>query len=189
MKQVNRERALIVSYSYSGHTHSIAQALQSSTGADWCEIYPWQPYPMAFPELLAQVKREIRAGYRPRLLPLSYSPKSYDLIFLGCPNWCGTLPPPVAAYLHQHDFSGKVILPFYSHCGGVPCDMRGDIQKLCPKAQVGEALGILDPETGEETAQKLSQWLLRAGFAVRCGNRHGMEDDKRKQRLESRRQR
>ena len=45
------ERLLIVSYSYSGHTHRIAEALQKITGADWCEIYPWQPYPMAFPEL------------------------------------------------------------------------------------------------------------------------------------------
>lgn len=50
-------RPLIVSYSYSGNTHRIAQEIQSATGGDWCEIYPWQPYPMAFPELLRQVKK------------------------------------------------------------------------------------------------------------------------------------
>ena len=43
---------LIVSYSYSGNTHRIAQEIQKMTGGNWCEIYPWQPYPMAFPELL-----------------------------------------------------------------------------------------------------------------------------------------
>ena len=158
-------QALIVSYSYSGHTHRIAQALQAFTGADWCEIYPWQPYPMAFPELLAQVKRELKTGYRPRLLPLSHAPKPYELIFLGCPNWCGTLPPPVAAYLHQHDLSGKVILPFYSHCGGVPCDMRGDIQELCPKARVWEALSVLNQDE-EKLPELFSQWLARAGLSV-----------------------
>lgn len=37
-------KALIVSYSYSGNTHEIARTLQSVTGADWCEIYPWQSH-------------------------------------------------------------------------------------------------------------------------------------------------
>ncbi len=49
-------RSLIVSYSYSGNTHRIAREIQTLTGGDWCEIYPWQPYPAAFPELLQQVK-------------------------------------------------------------------------------------------------------------------------------------
>ena len=70
------KQVLIVSYSYTGNTHKIAQEIQKLTGGDLCEIYPWQPYPMAFPELLAQVKREIAAGYRPRLLAPPYSPKN-----------------------------------------------------------------------------------------------------------------
>ena len=160
----NRElgRFLIISYSYSGHTHRIAEALQQVTGGDWCEIYPWQPYPMAFPELLSQVKKEIKAGYRPRLLPLSHSPQRYPVIFLGAPNWCGTLPPPVSAWLCQHDLTGKTIFPFYSHCGGVPCDMQREIQRRCPKAKVCEALGVLNQE--EDTLPELfSQWLVRLG--------------------------
>ena len=52
-------RPLIVSYSYSGNTQRIAREIQTVTGGDWSEIYPWQPYPMAFPELLEQVRREI----------------------------------------------------------------------------------------------------------------------------------
>lgn len=112
-------RPLIVSYSYSGNTHRIAQKIQSATDGDWCEIYPWQPYPMAFPELLEQVKKEVQAHYRPRLLPVSYSPHSYSVILAGTPNWCGTIAPPLASWLYKNDLSGKIILPFYSHCGGV----------------------------------------------------------------------
>ena len=48
-------RPLIVSYSYTGHTQRIAQELQRMTNGDLCDIYPWQPYPMAFSELLRQV--------------------------------------------------------------------------------------------------------------------------------------
>ena len=69
MKEKNPDRnehigsgqILIVSYSYSGNTHRIAQEIQKATGGDWSEIYPWQPYPMAFPELLQQVKQEVQS--------------------------------------------------------------------------------------------------------------------------------
>ena len=62
------KRPLIVSYSYSGNTHQIGRQLQAITFGDWREIHPWQPYPMAFSELLGQVKREIGWSYYPRRL-------------------------------------------------------------------------------------------------------------------------
>lgn len=39
MDHTNEPRLLIVSYSYSGHTHRLAEAIQHLTGGDWCEIY------------------------------------------------------------------------------------------------------------------------------------------------------
>ena len=163
---------LIVSYSYSGNTHRIAQKIQSATDGDWCEIYPWQPYPMAFPELLEQVKKEVQARGRPRLLPVSCSPHSYSVIFAGTPNWCGTLAPPLASWLYKNDLSGKIILPFYSHCGGVSGDLREDIARLCPKADVREALGMID-DGGKELPDTLHKWFVRTGITDLPGFRAG----------------
>lgn len=161
--------ALIISYSYSGHTHQIAQALQSLTGVDWCEIYPWQPYPVEFPDLLQQVQGEVKRGYRPRLLPGARAPRPYSVIFAGTPNWCGTIAPPLASWLSRHDLSGKLILPFYSHCGGVAGDLAGDIAALCPRAAVGEALSIIGAG-GEALPELLRQWLQRVGMgSARAG--------------------
>lgn len=154
------EKALIVAYSYSGNTHRIAREIQAVTGGDLCEIYPWQPYPMAFPKLLAQVKKEIAAQYRPRLLPTAYLPRSYPVLFVGTPNWCGTIAPPLASWLHKNDLSGKILLPFYSHCGGVLGDLRADIAKLCPKADVREALSVIDSRK-EGLREALEEWLQR----------------------------
>lgn len=89
------KNALVVFYSYSGNTHQIAKTIQSLTGSDWSEIYPWQPYPVEFPELLKQVQREVEIGYQPRLLPSSHSPQLYSVILAGAPNWCGTIAPPL----------------------------------------------------------------------------------------------
>ncbi len=154
---------LIISYSYSGNTHRIAHGIQEITGGDWCEIYPWQPYPMAFPELLGQVKKEVQSHYRPRLLPVSRSPHPYSVIFVGTPNWCGTIAPPLASWLYKNDLSGKIILPFYSHCGGVSGDLRGDIAKLCPKADVREALSVID-DGEKELVDLLRKWLIKTGI-------------------------
>lgn len=151
---------LIVSYSYTGHTQRIAREIQTLTGADWCEIYPWQPYPMAFPELLEQVRKEIQTGYHPRLLPGTSNPKPYPVIFAGSPNWCGHIAPPLASWLAKHDLSGKMILPFYSHCGGVSCDFGREIARLCPGAKVREALGVLE-NPGADLPRILQDWIKK----------------------------
>lgn len=158
------DRTLIVSYSYSGHTHRLAQALQTMTGGDRCEIYPWQPYPAAFPELLRQVKREIETQHHPRLLPVRRTPRGYSVLLVGTPNWCGTIAPPLASWLYRNDLSGKVILPFCSHCGGVSGDLRRDIQALCPRADVLTPLSIL--EDCGQPEPLLRQWLAQAGIPL-----------------------
>ncbi len=161
---ITMNRPLIVSYSYSGNTHQIAQEIRAATGGDGCEIHPWQPYPMAFPELLKQVKREVQSGYRPRLLPSSRSPRLYQVIFVGSPNWCGTIAPPMSSWLYKNNLSGKIILPFYSHCGGVAGDLRKEIVKLCPKADVREALSVIG-DGGDHLMELLGEWFVRTGIA------------------------
>ena len=151
-------RPLIISYSYSGNTHRIAKGIQELTGGKRWEIYPWQPYPMAFPALLKQVKKEVEHGYHPILLPGAPSPDSYQVIFAGSPNWCGTVAPPLASWLYKNGLSGKIILPFYSHCGGVAADFRKDIGKLCPKADVREPLEVIG-DGGEQLKEQIKKWI------------------------------
>ena len=151
---------LIVSCSYSGNTHRIAKSIQELTGGDRYEIYPWQPYPMAFPELLNQVKKEVEHGYHPILLPGAPPSVSYQVIFAGSPNWCGTIAPPLASWLYKNDLSEKIIYPFYSHCGGVPANFRKDIAKLCPKADVREPLEVIG-DGGAELNKVIEKWIRK----------------------------
>ena len=149
---------LIVSYSYSGNTHRIAKGIQELTEGDWYELYPWQPYPMAFPELLKQVKKEVDHGYHPILLSGAPSPAMYKVIFAGSPNWCGSIAPPLASWIYKNDLSGKIILPFYSHCGGVAADFRNDIKKICPGSDVREPLNVIG-DGGGQIKDAVEKWL------------------------------
>lgn len=119
---------------------------------------------MAFPELLEQVKREVQSGFHPGLLPVSGSPRPCSVVFVGSPNWCGTIAPPMASWLYKNNLDGKIILPFYSHCGGVSGDLRGAVSRLCPKADVREALGVIG-DGGEQLTELLRQWLVKTGVA------------------------
>ena len=155
-------RILIAFYTYSGSTGKLAEELQRLTGGTLTRLYPSQPYPSRFPELLEQVRREIHSHHYPRLLPVSESPAGYDIIFVGTPNWCGSIAPPLAAWLRQHGgLACKTVLPFYSHCGGEPGDIAGAVRSLCPKAQVAPAFAARPDE--DDLAAKLDAWLTACG--------------------------
>lgn len=155
-------RILIAFYTYSGSTGKLAEELQRQTGGTLTRLYPSQPYPSRFPELLEQVRREIHSHHYPRLLPVSESPAGYDIVFVGTSNWCGSIAPPLAAWLRQHGgLAGKTVLPFYSHCGGEPGDIAGAVRSLCPKAQVAPAFAACPDE--DDLAAKLDAWLTACG--------------------------
>ena len=61
---------------------------------------------------------------------------SYDIIFLGYPNWNADLPMPLYTLLEQTDLSGKTIVPFTTHGGSRFSRTIQTIQELQPNATV-----------------------------------------------------
>lgn len=160
-----KENILIVCYSYSGKTRKIAEVILEQTGGRLSQIYPRQPYPADFDRLLSQVREESRSGKISTLLPVTESADKYDVVFAGSPNWCGTIAPPLAAWLKENDMAGKVLLPFFSHCGGEDKGMEEAVRKLCPVAKMGSSLYVL--ENGRENLQEIVQVWLKENFSER----------------------
>lgn len=156
MKMENK--ILIVCYSYSGNTYRIAEEIRRQTGGTLCEIYPKQPYSLGYQTILEQVRKEIETGFHPHLFPLPIDVNSYDVIFTGTPNWCGTVAPPLASWLAEHDLQGKTVIPFWSHCGGGTGNIERNIRKLCPRSKVmGEFRAINGG--GTDLPGKIAAWL------------------------------
>ncbi len=112
------EKILIVYYSWSGNTRSVAEKIREITGGDIIEIVPALPYPEDYNEVVNQAKKEIREGFRPELETIIGRVDEYSRIFIGSPNWWNTVAPPVASFLAEHDLTGKTIFPFCTHGGG-----------------------------------------------------------------------
>ena len=56
------------------------------------------------------------------------NPDAYDEVYLGYPNYWGTMPMAVYTFLEAYDFTGKTIPPFCTHEGSGLAGTVRDIQ-------------------------------------------------------------
>ena len=154
-------KVLIAYFSHSfGNTRQIAHMIQKETGGDIFEIKPKTPYTKVHKDVVAQARKEIDAGFKPKLVAMPEKLDEYDVIFVGTPNWWNTMAPPVATFLSNHDFSGKTLVPFTTHGGSGLGRYPEDMKKLCPKANFleGETFSRNSiPDSGDAVAK----WIRR----------------------------
>jgi flavodoxin len=125
-----------------GNTEVVANMIQKITGGDMFHIESVTAYPKEYTEATEVAKNELRAKARPKLTEQVENMGAFDVIFLGYPNWWGTMPMPVFTFLEDYDFSGKTIVPFCTHEGSGLGHSEKDIAKACPKATVLKGIAI-----------------------------------------------
>ena len=125
-----------------GNTEVVAKMIRDMTGGDLFHIKPVNEYPKDYTETTDVAKEELRTSARPKLVGHLESMASYDVIFLGYPNWWGTMPMPVFTFLEEYDLAGKTIIPFCTHEGSGLGRSVADIRKTCPKSNVLAGLAI-----------------------------------------------
>lgn len=119
-----------------GNNEYIARIIQRETGGDLFAIETVQDYPATHDPLLEFAYNEKADNARPELATQIENLDSYDVIFLGYPNWNADLPMPLYTFLEEYDFSGKTILPFTTHGGSGFSRTIQTISKLQPGAAV-----------------------------------------------------
>jgi flavodoxin len=141
-----------------GNTELVANMIQKITGGDRFHVESVTAYPKDYTEATEVAKNELRAKARPKLTGQVENIGAYEVIFLGYPNWWGTMPMPVFTFLESYDFSGKTIVPFCTHEGSGMGHSEQDIAKACPKATVLKGIAIHG--TGASSAaSNVSSWI------------------------------
>ncbi len=92
-----------------GNTEVVAKMIQEIIGGDLFRIDPVNSYPDDYTETTEVAEKELHDNARPELSSHVENMDSYNVIFLGYPNWWGTMPMPVFTFLEEYDFSGKTI--------------------------------------------------------------------------------
>lgn len=140
-----------------GNTEVIAKMIQKYTGADIFRIEPLKPYSKSYNECIAQAKDDLQRGARPELKSYLPSIDQYDTIYLGYPNYWGTMPMCVFTFLEHYDFKDKRIYPFCTHEGSGLARSENDIKRCC-KGQVMSGLAIHGSDVNE-SKEALKAWL------------------------------
>lgn len=125
-----------------GNTEAAADMIKELTGADMYKIEQVKPYSKSYNACIAEAKEDQQKDVRPELKNYPDSINEYDVIYLGYPNYWGTMPMAVFTFLEHFDFTGKIIKPFCTHEGSGMGSSVADIKKLCPKATVENGLAI-----------------------------------------------
>lgn len=160
LSDTQNAKILIAYYSYSGNTKEVAQAIQKEIGGDLFEIKTEGTYPDEYRPMTVQAKQEIQDGYRPKLTTSVENIAQYDTIFIGSPNWWGTITPQVSSFIETYDLSGKTVVPFITHGGGGVRNTIKDMTAQCKGCKVNQGgwIGYNSCTTG------IAGWLKDLGF-------------------------
>lgn len=153
---------LIAYFSHSGNTRVIANQIHESVGGDIFEIVAVDPYPGDYDEVVEQARKELREEYRPKLKTKVENMESYNVVFVGYPDWWGTIPMPVATFLSEYDFSGKTIVPFCTHEGSGLGQSVTNIKEHCPQSTILDGLAIRGSDV-KKAQNEIFEWLRKIG--------------------------
>lgn len=145
-----------------GNTEAAAKAIQEITGADLFRIESMIEYSRDYSECIEEAKQDQRRGARPALKTKPPDMGQYEVVYLGYPNYWGTMPMAVFTFLEYSDFSGKSIRPFCTHEGSKMGSSVSDIKRLCPGADVGAGLAIRGCNI-ERSMQEIENWIENGG--------------------------
>ena len=147
-----------------GNSQYIAQLIQQEAGGDLFRIETVQEYPGSHDPLLEFAYNEKAENARPELASQIENPDSYDVIFLGYPNWNADLPMPLYTFLEEYDFSGKTIIPFTTHGGSGFSRTIQTIQELQSEASVVEDGLSISRNDAADAQEDVSDWVAGLGI-------------------------
>lgn len=146
-----------------GNTQYMAYVIQENTGANIFRILPKNPYPTDHDALLEAAQEEIRTNARPEMEGTIEDFDSYDVVFVGYPNWNADMPYILYTFFETYDFSGKTIVPFNTHGGSGFSGTRETIAELEPNASMLEGKSI-SRNSIESAEQEIIDWLDSIGM-------------------------
>lgn len=157
------QKTLVLYYSETGTTKTVAQELQKQLGADIESIEAEEPYTGIFQETIQRGQREMQSGNWPALKPFKKKIQQYDIIFLGYPIWFGTYANPIATLVRNNDFAGKTIVPFCTFGSGGLNTSSDALKKALPKAKIQKGYGVRTARI-TSASKELDRFLKENGY-------------------------
>ena len=144
-----------------GNTERVAEFIQKAVGGDLFEIKPEREYSASYMTCIKEAQAEQRGNERPAVKAMPENLEGYDTIFIGYPNWWGTMPMFMFTVLDAFDWTGKTIVPFCTNEGSGLGSSERDIKASCPGATVKLGLSIHGGSSAQSEKQ-VAAWAKKS---------------------------
>ena len=153
-------KTAVVYFSWSGNTRFAAETIAKKAGADLFEIKAETPYNSNYGKCCDEAKPECYGKTLRPIKPIAgLDLAKYDMVFVGTPNWWGTMAPPVRTWVTQSKdaLKGKTVCLFQTHGGGGMQRVGNEFAEV-----VGDAAKVLAPKAFSGSSIKSSVPALEA---------------------------
>ncbi|MFV0481784.1 MAG: flavodoxin [Campylobacteraceae bacterium] len=154
-------KILIAYFSHSGNTRFLANEIQNQTGGVLHEIKTVQTYPQDYDSVVDQAKKEQNANFKPELSSTLSNIDKFDTVFIGYPNWWGTIPMALFTFFEKNSFARKTIIPFTTHEGSYFGRSVSDIRLLNPSASVLDGVAIRGRSVRDSSTKREIESLVK----------------------------
>ena len=157
-------KTLVVYFSCTGNTKSLAETAADILGADLYEIRPEQPYTandLNYNDETTRATMEQKDdSARPALADRNANIGGYDTIVLAYPIWWGQAPRIMDTFVASYDFNGKTIVPICTSGGSDIGSSADYLQKLMK----GSANWKNGKRFGGSEKTEIKNWLDSLGL-------------------------
>ena len=157
---VSAGKVAAVYFSWSGNTRFAAETIAKKAGAALFEIKAETSYNSDFNKCCDEAKPECYGKKLRAIKPIEgLDLAKYDVVFVGTPDWWGTMAPPVRTWVTQNKdaLKGKTVCIFQTHGGGGMERVGKEFAEV-----VGDAAKILPPKAFPGSSIKSATKALEA---------------------------
>lgn len=152
---------LIVYFSYTNNTRTIANKIKDKFNCDILEIKTKIPYSDDYQTVVDDEQNSEASNHLPEIEDINIDLSKYDEIILGTPVWWYRPVPAIRTFLTQNDLKGKTIKPFATNAGWLGKTFK-EIKSLCPNSKVEEGMNIVFESYSDKlvTSEKdIDNWI------------------------------
>ena len=153
-------KTAVVYFSWSGNTRFAAETIAKKTSADLFEIKAEKTYNSNFGKCCDEAKPECNGKTLRPIKPIEgLDLAKYDVVFVGTPNWWGTMAPPVRTWVTKSKdaLKGKTVCLFQTHGGGGMQRVGKEFAEV-----IGDAAKVLPPKAFSGSSIKSSVAAIEA---------------------------
>lgn len=164
-------RSLVVYYSWSGNSESLASEVAGILGCNTVEVELTTPYAATsdqelYPIAQAEIAAIDNEGRYPSIRTTVSDMDKYDNIIICYPLWYSRMATPMQSFLHNHaaQLAGKTLALICTSASSGISQTVADARRLCPDSTIPEALWIRASSVGSARAN-IEQWLSDIGIS------------------------